>query len=63
MSLYAVYGSHTVEACPDNNLEIARKLVSFAELCCKGTRWVNMATADRRNQSDDRRDRQINLEE
>ncbi len=45
MSLYAVYGSHTVEACPDNNLEIARKLVSFAELCCKGTRWVNMATA------------------
>ncbi len=31
MSLYGVYGSHTVEACPVNNLENAKKLVSFAE--------------------------------
>ena len=25
MSLYGVYGSHTVEACPVNNLENAKK--------------------------------------
>jgi len=31
MSLYGVYGSHTVEACPVNNLENAKQLVSFAE--------------------------------
>ena len=31
MSLYGVYGSHSVEACPVNNLENAKKLVSFAE--------------------------------
>ena len=31
MALYGVYGSHTVEACPVNNLENAKKLVSFAE--------------------------------
>ncbi len=31
MSLYGVYGSHTVEACPVNNLENAKRLVSFAE--------------------------------
>ena len=31
MSLYGIYGSHTVEACPVNNLNNARKLVSFAE--------------------------------
>ena len=31
MSLYGVYGSHTVEACPVNNLENGKKLVSFAE--------------------------------
>ncbi len=31
MALYGVYGSHTVEACPVNNLGNARKLVSFAE--------------------------------
>ncbi len=31
MALYGIYGSHTVEACPVNNLENAKKLVSFAE--------------------------------
>ena len=31
MSLYGVYGSHSVEACPVNNLENAKKLVSLAE--------------------------------
>lgn len=31
MALYGVYGSHTVEACPVNNLENAKTLVSFAE--------------------------------
>lgn len=31
MSLYGVYGSHTVDACPLNNLESAKQLVSFAE--------------------------------
>ena len=31
MSLYGVYGSHTVEACPVNNLENAKALISFAE--------------------------------
>ena len=31
MSLYGVYGSHTVEACPVNNLENGKKLISFAE--------------------------------
>ena len=31
MSLYGVYGSHTIEACPINNFESARTLVSFAD--------------------------------
>ena len=31
MALYGIYGSHTVEACPVNNLENGKKLVSFAE--------------------------------
>ena len=31
MSLYGIYGSHSVEACPVNNREIAKKLISFAE--------------------------------
>ena len=31
MALYGVHGSHTVEACPVNNLENAKKLVAFAE--------------------------------
>ena len=31
MALYGIYGSHTVEACPVNNLEHAKTLVSFAE--------------------------------
>ena len=31
MALYGVYGSHTVEACPVNNLAIAKKLIAFAE--------------------------------
>ena len=31
MSFYGVYGSHTVEACPVNNLENGKKLISFAE--------------------------------
>ncbi len=31
MALYGVYGSHTVEACPVNNLENAKRLISFAE--------------------------------
>ena len=31
MSLYGIYDSHSVEACPVNNLENAKKLVSFGE--------------------------------
>ena len=31
MALYGIYGSHTVEACPVNNLGNAKALVSFAE--------------------------------
>ena len=31
MSLYGVYGSHSVKACPVNNRAIAKELVSFAE--------------------------------
>ena len=31
MALYGIYGSHTVEACPVNNRESAKKLISFAE--------------------------------
>ena len=31
MALYGIYGSHTVEACPLNNLETAKRLVAFAE--------------------------------
>lgn len=31
MALYGIYGSHTVEACPVNHLQNAKKLVSFAE--------------------------------
>ena len=31
MALYGIHGSHTVEACPVNNLGNARKFVSFAE--------------------------------
>ncbi len=31
MALYGVYGSHTTEACPVNNKEIAQRLVQFSE--------------------------------
>ena len=31
MSLYGIYGRHSVEACPVNDLENAKKLVAFAE--------------------------------
>jgi len=31
MSLYGIYGKHTVEACPSNNRKVAERLVSFAE--------------------------------
>ena len=31
IALYGVYGSHSVEACPVNNLDHAKKLISFAE--------------------------------
>jgi len=31
MSLYGIYGKHTVEACPSNNREVAVKVVSLAE--------------------------------
>ena len=31
MSLYGIYGRHGVEACPVNDLDNAKKLVSFAE--------------------------------
>ncbi len=31
MALYGVYGSHTVDACPVNNLEVAKAFVAFAE--------------------------------
>jgi len=31
IALYGLYGSHSVEACPVNNLENAKKLVAFAE--------------------------------
>ena len=30
MALYGIYGSHTVEACPVNNLDMAKKLVALA---------------------------------
>ena len=31
MALYGIYGSHTVEACPLNSIETAKKLKAFAE--------------------------------
>ena len=31
MALYGVYGSHTVDSCPVNNLEVAKAFVAFAE--------------------------------
>jgi hypothetical protein len=31
MALYGVYGSHTVEACPVNNLANAKKVIAFVE--------------------------------
>ncbi len=31
MALFGIYGSHTVEACPVNNREVAKGLVSLAE--------------------------------
>ncbi len=31
MAIYGIYGEHTVEACPVNNLENAKRLLSFAE--------------------------------
>ncbi len=31
MALYGIYGSHTVEACPVNTLENAKRFISFAE--------------------------------
>lgn len=31
MALYGVYGSHTTEACPSNNRDVAKKVVAFAD--------------------------------
>ncbi len=31
MSLYGIYGNHTVEACPVNHRENAKNLIAFAE--------------------------------
>ena len=31
MALYGVYGNHTVEACPVNNIQNGKRLVEFAE--------------------------------
>jgi len=31
MALYGIYGSHTVEACPVNNLGNAQTLIEFVE--------------------------------
>ncbi len=31
MELYGVYGSHTMEVCPVNNLRVAKKIAAFAE--------------------------------
>ena len=31
MALYGIYGSHTVESCPVNHKENAKRLVQFAE--------------------------------
>ena len=31
MELYGVYGGHMMEACPVNNLGVAKKIVAFAE--------------------------------
>ena len=31
MSLYGIYGKHTVEACPANNKEVAKQVVKMAE--------------------------------
>ena len=37
MALYGIYGSHATDACPLNNLQIARSVVSFAESDIQGT--------------------------
>ena len=31
MALCGIYGSHTIDACPFNNLEVAKAFVPFAE--------------------------------
>jgi len=31
MALYGIYGKHTVEACPWNNINIAKRLLELAE--------------------------------
>ena len=31
MSLYGIYGKHTVEACPSNNRKTAERILAFAE--------------------------------
>ena len=31
MSLYGIYGKHTVEACPSNNRKVAERIIAFAE--------------------------------
>ena len=31
MSLYGIYGKHTVEACPSNNRKVAERVVAIAE--------------------------------
>ena len=31
MALFGIYGKHTVDACPWNNIETARMLKTFAE--------------------------------
>ncbi len=31
MSLYGIYGEHTVESCPSNNVEVAKKVIAVSE--------------------------------
>ncbi len=37
MALYGIYGSHTTEACPLNNIETAKRLKTLAEGDLKST--------------------------
>lgn len=52
MALFGIYGSHTTEACPVNNIDIARRIVQQApevrESLAKNTRSTQLLVSTTR---------------